>query len=154
VAAVGAMASTTGMETQPAINSVVPVVEAGDERRADQHAVMLRGAWADLLSGTLMPRLPVVLVHIRHKRGARAMISAQNSGKEFAASYKGNQRLHFPIYIYRVDFPYRPHSPYALDLGRMKGVTIIIQEHFRKLRTSFSALFSGSDKSKTSIEKM
>jgi hypothetical protein len=37
------MASSTGLESYPAISSVVHVLEAGVKRRADQHAVMLRG---------------------------------------------------------------------------------------------------------------
>jgi hypothetical protein len=86
VAGTGSMATSTGMKTYPAINSVVHVVEAEDKSCADQHAVMLRGAWADLLSGTLMPRFPVVLTHIRLKRGTIAIISAEISGKEFTAN--------------------------------------------------------------------
>jgi hypothetical protein len=80
------------------------------------------------------------------------MISARNSGKEFAACYQGTPKLHFPSYIYRVDFPCRPHSPYGLGPRKLEGVTIIL-EHSQKLRTSFSALFSGSGKNKTSIEE-
>lgn len=66
------MAIGTGLAAAPAIKSDVQVLDLGDRPCDIERAVMLRGAWAEVLRGTLFAKTAVVLSLFGRKRGRLA----------------------------------------------------------------------------------
>jgi hypothetical protein len=66
------MAIGTGLAASPAIKSDEQVLDLGDWPCAIERAVMLRGAWAEVLRGTLFAKTAVVLSLFGRMRGRLA----------------------------------------------------------------------------------